>query len=108
MNADKTEGALIGRLKSRYGNPLLCRAPGWGRVPNRFGEALPYSSARLGKTTGRPYQMNEDEFERDAAKAQSNLATHGVIFGAARRVRDHVFALERYDFDSEPGRPGTQ
>jgi uncharacterized DUF497 family protein len=39
---------------------------------------------RLDKTTGRPYISVEDEFERDAAKAESNLVKHGVSFEAAR------------------------
>jgi uncharacterized protein len=47
--------------------------------------------------------MNEGEFEWDAAKAQNNLAKHGVSFEAARRVFEDVFAFERYDLDSEPG-----
>ncbi len=46
--------------------------------------------------------MNEDEFEWDAAKAESNFEKHGVGFEAARCVFDDVFALERCDFDSEP------
>ena len=50
--------------------------------------------------------MNEDEFEWDAAKAKSNLAKHGVSFEAARCVFDDVFALERFDLDSEPARSG--
>ena len=58
---------------------------------------------RLTKTTGRPCIMDEDEFEWDATKAESNLEKHGVIFEAARCVFDDVFALDRCDFDSEPG-----
>ncbi|HUE21011.1 MAG TPA: BrnT family toxin [Bryobacteraceae bacterium] len=50
--------------------------------------------------------MSEDEFEWEAAKAQSNLAKHGVSFKAACPVFDDVFAFERYDFDSEPGEVG--
>jgi hypothetical protein len=42
-----------------------------------------------------------DEFEWDQAKAQSNLAKHGVSFEAARLVFDDVFALERLDFNGE-------
>jgi uncharacterized DUF497 family protein len=38
--------------------------------------------------------MNGDEFEWNAAKADSNLAKHGVSFAAARRVFDDMFALE--------------
>ena len=47
--------------------------------------------------------MDDDEFEWDAAKAESNLAKHGVSFEAARCVFDDVFAFERCDFDSAPG-----
>jgi uncharacterized DUF497 family protein len=47
--------------------------------------------------------VNEDEFEWDAAKAERNLAKHGVSFEAARYVFDDVFACERCDFDREPG-----
>ncbi len=47
--------------------------------------------------------MNEDQFEWDAAKAEGNLAKHGVSFEAARSVFYDVFAFDRYDFDSEPG-----
>jgi uncharacterized DUF497 family protein len=39
--------------------------------------------------------MKGEEFEWDAAKAQSNLAKHGVSFEAARFVFDDVFALNR-------------
>ena len=46
--------------------------------------------------------MNEDQFEWDAAKAERNLAKHGVSFDAARCVFDDVFALERFDLDSAP------
>jgi uncharacterized DUF497 family protein len=41
--------------------------------------------------------MNDDEFEWDAAKAESNLSKHNVSFEAARRVFDDVFACERRD-----------
>ena len=47
--------------------------------------------------------MVEDEFEWDAAKAESNLAKHGVSFAAARGVFDDVFAFERCDLGSKPG-----
>jgi uncharacterized DUF497 family protein len=47
--------------------------------------------------------MNEDEFEWDVTKAESNLVKHGVSFEAARWVFDDVFAFERRDFDCEPG-----
>ena len=47
--------------------------------------------------------MDEDEFEWDAAKAESNLVKHGVSFEAARCVFDDVFAFERCDFASAPG-----
>jgi uncharacterized protein len=47
--------------------------------------------------------MDEDEFEWDAAKAQSNLAKHGVSFEAARCVFDDVFAFDRFDLGSQPG-----
>lgn len=46
--------------------------------------------------------MNEDEFEWDAAKAESNLEKHGVSFETARRVFDDVFAFEWCDINSEP------
>jgi hypothetical protein len=46
--------------------------------------------------------MNDDAFEWDAAKAESNLAKHGISFPAARGVFDDVFALERFDLDSQP------
>src|ERR1035437_6157717 len=62
-----------------------------------------YSSPNLTKTTGRPYIMDEDEFEWDAVKAANNLVKHGVSFEAARCVFDDVFAFERCDFDSAPG-----
>jgi uncharacterized DUF497 family protein len=47
--------------------------------------------------------MNEDEFEWNAAKAESNLLKHGVGFEAACGVFDDVFAFERCDLDSAPG-----
>ena len=47
--------------------------------------------------------MNENAFEWDAAKAESNLTKHGVSFLAATYVFDDIFALERMDFDSQPG-----
>jgi len=47
--------------------------------------------------------VNEDEFEWDAAKAESNFEKHGVSFEAACCVFGDVFALEQCDFDSEPG-----
>jgi len=47
--------------------------------------------------------MVADEFEWDAAKAESNLVKHGVSFKAACGVFEDVFAFERCDFDSEPG-----
>ena len=47
--------------------------------------------------------MDEDEYECNAAKAERNLAKHGVSFEAARCVFDDVFAIERCDFDSAPG-----
>ncbi len=46
--------------------------------------------------------MEHDEFEWDAAKAQGNLAKHGVSFEAACRVFDDHFALERADSGGEP------
>ena len=58
---------------------------------------------RLDRTTGNPYIMDKDEFEWDAAKAENNFEKHGVGFEAAVCVFDDVFALERCDFDSEPG-----
>ena len=62
-----------------------------------------YRKAYLDKTTGNPYIMNENEFEWDVAKAESNLAKHGVSFSAATYVFDDIFALERLDFDSQQG-----
>jgi len=47
--------------------------------------------------------MDEDEFEWDAAKAESNFEKHGVSFEAACCVFNDVFAFERCDFDSEAG-----
>lgn len=47
--------------------------------------------------------MSDDEFEWDADKAQSNLAKHRVSFGAARRVFDDGFALDRLDVGSAGG-----
>jgi hypothetical protein len=47
--------------------------------------------------------VGEDEFEWNAAKAESNLLKHGVSFEAARRVFDDAFAFERCDFDSAEG-----
>ena len=49
--------------------------------------------------------MDEDEFEWDAAKAESNLA-HGVSFEAVSGVFSDAFASERCDFASEPGEIG--
>ncbi len=46
--------------------------------------------------------MDTGEFEWDEAKAESNLAKHGVSFEAARRVFDDVFADERCDFEGTP------
>jgi uncharacterized DUF497 family protein len=45
--------------------------------------------------------MNDDEFEWDEAKAQSNLAKHRVGFAAACLVFDDVFALNRLDSSGE-------
>lgn len=47
--------------------------------------------------------MSDDEFEWNAAKAQSNLAKHLVGFEAARRVFDDAFALDRLDIGSRGG-----
>jgi uncharacterized protein len=47
--------------------------------------------------------MDVDRFEWDDAKAQSNLAKHRVSFQAACCVFGDVFALDRLDFDNEPG-----
>jgi uncharacterized protein len=46
-----------------------------------------------------------EEFEWDCAKAQSNLAKHGVSFEAARLVFDDVFALEHFDHAGDPPEP---
>jgi uncharacterized DUF497 family protein len=45
--------------------------------------------------------MDEDQFEWDEAKAQSNLAKHDVSFEVACRVFDDVFAFERLDLQSD-------
>ncbi len=45
--------------------------------------------------------MQGEEFEWDAAKAQANLAKHGVSFEAARLVFDDAFALDRLDASGE-------
>jgi uncharacterized DUF497 family protein len=42
---------------------------------------------------------DEQEFEWDAAKAESNLRKHRVGFEAARRVFEDAFAFERADED---------
>lgn len=47
--------------------------------------------------------MHGDAFEWDDAKAQSNLAKHGVSFVAASSVFDDFFALDRADPGSPPG-----
>ena len=47
--------------------------------------------------------MDSDEFEWDAAKAESNREKHGVSFEAARCVFDDAFSCEQCDLDSEPG-----
>ena len=41
--------------------------------------------------------MNEDDFEWDEAKAESNLKKHGISFEAARFSFDDVFAVDRLD-----------
>ena len=64
---------------------------------------MAHRRAQVDHTTGRPYNINEDEFEWDAAKSESNLAKHGVSFEAARSVFADVFACERCDVDSDPG-----
>jgi uncharacterized protein len=46
--------------------------------------------------------MNDDEFEWDAIKAESNLAKHGVSFAAARSVFDDTLAVERIGSVSQP------
>ena len=46
--------------------------------------------------------MDGDEFEWNDAKAQSNLAKHGVGFEAAYRVFGDAFALDRLDSEIEP------
>jgi len=47
--------------------------------------------------------MKEDEFEWDPAKAESNLAKHGVNFDRARLVFEDFFAYEHCHFDSASG-----
>ena len=47
--------------------------------------------------------MDKDEFEWDAAKAESNLAKHGVSFASALHVFNDAFACEWCDSTSEPG-----
>ena len=46
--------------------------------------------------------MIDEEFEWDAAKAESNLVKHGISFAAARCVFDDVFACELCDVESNP------
>ena len=46
--------------------------------------------------------MNDDGFEWDVAKAQSNLAKHGVAFEAACLAFDDLFALDRIDTGGDP------
>ncbi len=41
--------------------------------------------------------MRDDDFEWDDAKADRNLAVHGVSFEAARLAWDDVFAVVRED-----------
>jgi uncharacterized DUF497 family protein len=50
--------------------------------------------------------MDKDEFEWDAAKAESNLRKHGVGFEAAQLVFNDVFACEVLDAVSDPGEIG--
>lgn len=47
--------------------------------------------------------MGEEQFEWDGAKAQNNLAKHGVSFEAAAGVFFDVFAFDQVDLESEPG-----
>ena len=46
--------------------------------------------------------MNEEDFEWDVAKAESNLAKHGVSFAAAIGVFADAFFLELCDRESDP------
>jgi uncharacterized DUF497 family protein len=47
--------------------------------------------------------MNDEDFEWDDAKAESNLKKHGISFEAARRIFDDVFALDRVDSTTDYG-----
>ncbi len=47
--------------------------------------------------------MNDDDFEWDEAKAESNLKKHGVSFVAATRIFDDAFALDRIDTKANYG-----
>jgi uncharacterized protein len=47
--------------------------------------------------------MVDGDFEWDEAKAQSNLAKHGISFEVATLVFDDVFAFDRFDLDDNPG-----
>jgi hypothetical protein len=50
--------------------------------------------------------VNAEGFEWDAAKAETNLAKHGVSFQAATAVFDDVFAYDRSDSAQESGELG--
>lgn len=47
--------------------------------------------------------MQDDEFEWDDAKADSNLQKHGVSFEAARLVFEDVFSVEEPDTSLDYG-----
>ena len=47
--------------------------------------------------------MDEDQFEWDDAKAQSNLVKHGVSFEAGSPVFGDVFAFDQLDLESQSG-----
>ncbi|HEY3739553.1 MAG TPA: BrnT family toxin [Bryobacteraceae bacterium] len=47
--------------------------------------------------------MNDGRFAWDEAKAKANLAKHLVSFDAAYLVFDDVFAVDQFDFVSDPG-----
>jgi uncharacterized DUF497 family protein len=51
----------------------------------------------LDQTTGYPYIMNNDAFQWDDAKAESNYRKHGVDFETATEAFADPFAIERSD-----------
>jgi uncharacterized DUF497 family protein len=47
--------------------------------------------------------MNDDEFEWDIVKAETNLRKHKISFQEARRVFDDLFALVEQDLSEDFG-----